>query len=208
MAGKMTPSRELMLRMRQAFLDYGYDGTSMVTLAKAGGFTRRSLYNYFSNKEEVFRATIRFDNRDFIATGLAAGEEARRKDGSALDIITATLDTRYGIPRRLLSRSPHVLELNAETYRHGRDIMIETALEFQAELERLLGELQRQGLLKLNRVASAKQLAQILADSGRALSQALPPIPNDDFTARYRAMCAAVLYGSATESAGRKKRIS
>ncbi len=103
MAGKMTPSRELMLRMRHGFLDYGYDGMSMVTLAKAAGFTRRSLYNYFSNKEEAFRATTRFDNRDFIVAGLSAGEEMRHAGGSVLDIVAATLDARYGVPRRLLA---------------------------------------------------------------------------------------------------------
>ncbi len=195
MAGKLTSSRELMLRMRHAFLDHGYEGLSMVTLAKAGGFTRRSLYNYFSKKEEAFRATIRFDNRDFIAAGLSAGEQARREGGSAIDILTATLDARYGVARRLLSRSPHVLELNAESYRRGRDILIETALEFQAELERLLQGLQHGGDLKLDRAASIKLLAQMLADAGRAISNATPPIAEEDYTARYREMCQVLLFG-------------
>lgn len=206
MSEKMTPSHELMLRVRDAFLAHDYDGMSMVTLARACGFTRRSLYNYFSSKEEAFRAMIRYGNRDHIKDGLAAGAGVRRRGGSALDILAETLDVRYGVTRRLVNNSPHSIELNAEAYRRCRDLMIETALEFQAELERLLLELQRDGLIRLNDDAGAKQVAQMLADSGRAVNQALPPVENEDFSARYRAMCNAVLYGSASIPAARSKR--
>jgi len=206
MSEKMTPSHELMLRVRDAFMAHGYDGMSMVTLAKACGFTRRSLYNYFSNKEEAFRAMIAYGNRDHIRDGLAAGAEVRRRGGSALDVLAEILDVRYGMTRRLVNNSPHSIEMNAEAYRRCRDLMIETALEFQAELERLLLDLQRDGLIRLNGDVSAKQVAQMLADSGRAVNQALPPVENEDFTARYRAMCNAVLYGSASVPAARSKR--
>jgi AcrR family transcriptional regulator len=195
-----------MLRVRHAFLAHGYDGLSMVTLAQACGFTRRSLYNYFSNKEEAFRAVIRFDNVDFVRTGLAAGESVRRSGGDALDIIAGILDTRYGYARRLLNESPHAIELNAEAFRRCRDIMIETALAFQTELERLLIELQHERLLRLNSDITAKQVAQMLADGGRAVNQALPPVASGDFSVRYRAMCNAILYGCATPETGRRKR--
>jgi AcrR family transcriptional regulator len=33
-----------MQRVHQTFLDYGYSGLSMVTMAKACGFTQRALY--------------------------------------------------------------------------------------------------------------------------------------------------------------------
>jgi AcrR family transcriptional regulator len=206
MSGKLIPSHELMLRVRNAFLAFGYDGMSMVSLAKACGFTRRSLYNYFSNKEEAFRASIRYDNRDFVRNGMEAGAEVRRQGGSALDIIAAILDTRYGFTRRLVTTSPHMIELNAEAFRRCRDIMIEAATEFQMQLEELLIALQRDGLIRINRDVTPKQLSQMLADGGRAVNQALPPIESQDFAARYRQMCKAVLYGSATEPPRRKKR--
>jgi AcrR family transcriptional regulator len=206
MSEKMRPSHELMLRVRQAFLAYGYDGMSMVTLAKACGFTRRSLYNYFSNKEEAFRTMIRFDNVDFVRVGMAAGDGVRRNGGSALDIVSEILDSRYGFARRLLNESPHAIEVNAEAFRRCRDIMIDAAIAFQTELEQLLVDLGRDGLLRINPDVSAKEVAQMLADGGRAVNQSLPPIATPDFPARYRAMCRAVLYGSATVSAGRAKR--
>jgi AcrR family transcriptional regulator len=206
MPEKMIPSRELMLRVRDAFMAHGYDGMSMVTLAKACGFTRRSLYNYFSHKEEAFRALNQFGGVDYVRAGMAAGAEVRRNGGSALDIVAEILDVRYGLTRRLLNQSPHAIEMNAEAFRRCRDIMIESAIAFQGELEQLLIELERDGLLRLNRDVTPKQLAQMLADGGRAVNQALPPIATEDFAARYRAMCRAILYGSATALTGHAKR--
>jgi AcrR family transcriptional regulator len=204
MSEKMIPSHELMQRVQDAFMAYGYDAMSMVTLAKACGFTRRSLYNYFSNKEEAFRTLVEVDNRELIRTGMAAGEEVRRKGGSALDIIAEILNIRYGSIRRRVTESPHNIELNAEVFRRCHDLLVETALEFQGGLERLLIALQRDGLLKLHRDVAPKQVAQMLADGGRAVNQALPPVKSEDFAARYRAMCRAVLYGSADALDGRK----
>jgi hypothetical protein len=36
------PGRDLLQRVNQAFLDHGYSGLSMVTMAKACGFTQRA----------------------------------------------------------------------------------------------------------------------------------------------------------------------
>jgi AcrR family transcriptional regulator len=110
MSEKLHPGRDLMHRVRAAFLGYGYDGLSMVTLAKACGFTRRSLYNYFSNKEEAFRAMIRFDGVEFVRNGMEAGAAVRRQGGSALDIVAEIMNVRYGTARRMLLESRHHLE--------------------------------------------------------------------------------------------------
>jgi AcrR family transcriptional regulator len=56
----LKPGPDLMQRVHQTFLDYGYSGLSMVTMAKACGFTQRALYYYFNNKEAAFRAVIRW----------------------------------------------------------------------------------------------------------------------------------------------------
>lgn len=202
MAEKMlTPGPQLMLKVRQAFLDYGYSGLSMVTLARACGFTRRSLYNYFNSKEDAFKTLIAFDNAGFIRNGMKAGEEARRKGGSALDIFTEIMDVRYGFTRRVLNLSPHIVELNAEAFKLCRDSMIQSAIDFQDELEKLLSDMQRAGMLRLTGTFSAKQVAQTLADGGRAVNQSLPPPSSDDLTRRYRQMCEAVLFGCAVPGA-------
>lgn len=192
------PGRDLLRRVSQAFLDYGYSGLSMVALAKACGFTQRALYYYFGNKEEAFRAGIANRNDEVVGLALEAGKAMRAKGGSALDIFAEILDVRYGETRRVLTRSPHTVELNAEAFRRCRDLMIQSAVAFQADLEDLIVDLQNSRVLTLNGRFAAAQIAQALADGGRAVNQSLPPIAAEDFSGRYRQMCEMVLYGCAT----------
>ena len=202
MAKKMiTPGHDLLVRVNQAFLDNGYSGLSMVGLARICGFTQRALYYYFSNKEEAFRAAIKHRNEQAIETALAAGHALRESGGTALDILAEVIDHRYGETRRTLALSPHVVELNAEAFRRCRDIMIQSAIDFQARLEQLIDDLNARKLLAVKGKFNASVIAQALADGGRAVSQALPPIPADEFTARYRRACEISLYGCATPSA-------
>jgi AcrR family transcriptional regulator len=169
----------------------------MVTLAKACGFTQRALYYYFGNKEEAFRAVVAWRHVEDVGLALEAGRSVRAKGGGALDILATILDVRYGETRRRLTHSPHTVELNAEAFKRCRDLMIKSAVAFQADLERLVIDLQAAKLLKLNGAFTPTQIAQALADGGRAVNQSLPPIARDDFAARYRQMCAMVLYGCA-----------
>ncbi|SFL58498.1 transcriptional regulator, TetR family [Bradyrhizobium sp. NFR13] len=198
MAKKMiTPGHDLLLRVNQAFLDHGYAGLSMVGLARECGFTQRALYYYFSNKEEAFRAGVAHRNEVAIAQALEAGKKVRESGGSALDIMATIIDLRYGETRRMLTFSPHTVELNAEAFRRCRDLMIESAIAFQAELEKLIIDFHYSKLLILTGRFTAAQIAQALADGGRAVNQALPPIAANDFSARYRQTCEMILYGCA-----------
>jgi len=192
------PGHDLLQRVNQAFLDYGYTGLSMVMMARACGFTQRALYYYFNNKEDAFRAMINHRNEEAIKLGLEAGTAVRAKGGSALDIIAEIVDVRYGDTRRRVIRSPHTVELNAEAFKRCRDLMIESAVDFQDKLEALIVDLENSRMLKLSGRFTAAQIAQALADGGRAVNQALPPIEAGDFKGRYRRMCEMVLYGCAT----------
>jgi AcrR family transcriptional regulator len=198
------PGPDLLTQVNQAFLDNGYSGLSMVGLAKACGFTQRALYYYFSNKEDAFRAMIAFRQGESVKLGLEAGRTIRAKGGNALDILTRILDVRYGDTRRRVMRSPHTVELNAEAFKRCRDLMIKSAISFQADLENVIADLQASRMLKLNRRFTPAQIAQALADGGRAVNQALPPIAREDYSARYRQICEMVLYGCAAMPKKRK----
>jgi AcrR family transcriptional regulator len=191
------PGPDLLTQVNQAFLDNGYSGLSMVRLAKVCGFTQRALYYYFSNKEEAFRAMIAFRQAESIKLGLEAGRTMLAKGGNALDVLTRILDVRYGDTRRRVIRSPHTVELNAEAFKRCRDLMIKSAIAFQADLENVIADLQASRMLKLNHRFTPAQIAQALADGGRAVNQALPPIASEDYSARYRQICEMVLYGCA-----------
>jgi len=198
------PGPDLLTQVNQAFLDNGYSGLSMVGLAKACGFTQRALYYYFSNKEDAFRAMIAFRQGESVKLGLEAGRTIRAKGGNALDILTRILDVRYGDTRRRVMRSPHTVELNAEAFKRCRDLMIKSAISFQADLENVIADLQASRMLKLNHRFTPAQIAQALADGGRAVNQALPPIAREDYSARYRQICEMVLYGCAAMPKKRK----
>jgi AcrR family transcriptional regulator len=191
------PGPDLLTQVNRAFLDNGYSGLSMVRLAKVCGFTQRALYYYFSNKEEAFRAMIAFRQAESIKLGLEAGRTILAKGGNALDVLTRILDVRYGDTRRRVIRSPHTVELNAEAFKRCRDLMIKSAIAFQTDLENVIADLQASRMLKLNHRFTPAQIAQTLADGGRAVNQALPPIASEDYSARYRQICEMVLYGCA-----------
>ncbi|TWB37596.1 TetR/AcrR family transcriptional regulator [Nitrospirillum pindoramense] len=210
----LKPGTELLTRVRQAFLTYGYSDLTMVDLAEACGFTRRALYHYFRNKEDAFKASTWHENTMLIRAGLEAGGRVRQAGGSALDIITEVMDVRYGYARRVLAKSPHIIDLTAEVLKRCRDQMVEAAAHFQSLLEKLLRELEGEGLLRLAPEFTHAMAAQTLSDGGRAVTQDLSAVPDDMLTTHYRAMCRAVLYGCATlpatlpESSVRSSRAS
>lgn len=203
------PSRpeNLAARLRQAFLDHGYEQVTMSGLAQLCGFSRRALYHHFSNKEEAFRYWLDFYGRVSIAQGLAAGRRVMEAGGSAVDVIVETMNVRYGDARRRLSRSPHALEVNDQAFRRARDIMIGAAVDFQGEVAGLLVELEARRLINLKPGATPEALAQSLCDGARGTNQALPPIPIDDLHLRYRKIIEAILFGAALPPGARRRSV-
>ena len=87
---------QTMALVRQAFVDHGYEALTMSLVAEACGLSRRALYNHFRNKEEVFRAMLRWRNREDFAAGAAAAGEALERGDGPVEVITAFLDARFG----------------------------------------------------------------------------------------------------------------
>jgi AcrR family transcriptional regulator len=195
--------------LRKAFYERGYESLTMGEIADYCGFTRRALYHHFSNKEEAFRFSMRYDNERRIDNGMAAAREMMWTGADAVDILTELLDVRYGETRRLVSTSPFQVELNDHAYRRGRDVMIWAATEFQKQVADLLREMVERKLFTLKPGMTYEELAQIICDGARANNQALPPIPIEQLPSRYRAMTRALLYGtveSAEEGARKRPR--
>ncbi|MGB3026993.1 TetR/AcrR family transcriptional regulator [Paradevosia shaoguanensis] len=192
----MSARERLLKRLRQAFLDHGYEQISMSALAELCGLTRRALYHHFSNKEEAFRFVLRFDNETAIRQGVAAGRVLIEKGATPVDILTEIMDVRYGENRRRLAASPHALEINDQAFRRARDLMIEAAVVFQSQLAEILAELDASGVIRLGSRVGPEALAQLLCDGARGSNQALPPIPLEQLRPRYAAVIEAILFGS------------
>lgn len=197
----MQPSAEMMEYIRDAFHAHGFRGLSMGELAAACGYTRRNLYNYFSNKEDAFRELIRHTNAEQGRRGIEAGRARLEQNASALDVVTEILVVRYASVRRRMSLSPHAVEINAEAFRLCHDIMVRSAKVFANALTNVIVDMQKSGKLQLNAGVSAAQLAQLLGDGVRGVNQSLPSIPSEALPARYRLMCQAILFGGATAAA-------
>ena len=197
MSHRLTPRPELQERLLKAFLDHGYDQLNMVGLAKAVEMTRRSLYNYFTNKEEAFRHVIEHGNAKAVRLGIEAGRAKFSEGADAVEIFTTIINVRYGENRRRLMLSPHAMEINDQAFRRCRDLMVESAISFQAQMADFVVELQDAGLLKLQPGVTPATLAQLIADGARGTNQSLPPIESGDLEGRYRQMVAALLYGVA-----------
>jgi AcrR family transcriptional regulator len=192
-----SPNDHLAERLERAFTDHGYEQLSMVGLAKLCGFTRRALYHHFSSKEEAFRFMLRWRGELNIVAGMAAGRQMLEEGGGAADIITEMMDVRYGETRRKLGLSPHALELNDQAFRRARDIMVEAAIDYQAQLAELLTEMQSMDLLRFKPGNTPQALAQSLCDGARGTNQTLPPIPPDQLKGRYHQIITAILFGGA-----------
>ncbi len=202
---KLQPSPAMLLRMEQALFAHGYADLTMEQFAEACKFSRRALYFYFSNKQEVFRAVVRFRNELGLTTGFAAGRQLWSEGGNALDILAEIINIRYGDLRRIAHTSPHLVELNSEVFRRCNDIVRDVAIYFENELAKLILELQRDGLLHLRPDVTAEQLGQALANGARGVNQRLPAVAPEELENRYRDMCRLILYGGAEMPATRPR---
>jgi AcrR family transcriptional regulator len=207
MAGKkLQPSQDLLLQIEATFLAHGYKALTMEELAEACNFTRRALYFYFSSKAEAFRAIVLFRTEVAHSTGFAAGRKRWSDGGSALDILADIINIRYGDTRRLANASRHVVELNAEVFTRCIDIVRDVALLFEADLAKLILELQSAGMMQLRPDVTAEQLSEALANGARGVNQRLPAVAPQYLASRYRDMCRFVLYGCADmPTAGSRK---
>lgn len=75
---------DILARVREAFVEKGFDGASMQWLAKAAGMSAGNFYRYFPSKAAIIAALIARDmhavHQDFVALGQAEDPLARLRD--------------------------------------------------------------------------------------------------------------------------------
>ncbi|BEV12688.1 TetR/AcrR family transcriptional regulator; helix-turn-helix transcriptional regulator [Asticcacaulis sp. DW145] len=191
----MTPGPELLNRVQTAFLSRGFQKLTMEALAEACGFTRRTLYNYFENKDAAFRAMFRQHNLELMHRAFEVARREQAAGAEVLDVFTALIDIRYGDTWRLIQPSPHALEIKGTVFRICTDIMIELATVFQSDLAAFIDTLTQAGALRLKGDYSAAELAQMLADAARGVNAVYPLLPLEHLTGQYRRITRAILYG-------------
>lgn len=128
-----------------AFLQHGYEGTTLdMIIAQAGG-SRRSLYDYFGDKQGLFGAVIRYHTdklveevRSIDVIGMSAREGLTLL---AKNFVFALLEpVNLELYRLLITQAPAFPQLSRSAYQAGPALLL-------SELEKYLDHLQRQGQL-------------------------------------------------------------
>ena len=197
----LQPSPELTAKINLAFLHYGYESMTMVSLAKACEFSRPALYQYFRSKEQAFRFSTRSVNMIAIDGAFALGEHLQRKGRPPLEVFAEIAFSRYALMRGQGLLSPHHVELDAAAARKCRDVLIEVSLAFRDRLAELLAKQFVAGLLVPRERFTLIEIAQALADGARGVDQSLPLPGPDELQGQHRLMAGAVLYGCTTDRA-------
>jgi AcrR family transcriptional regulator len=186
---------KILQRVRTIFISRGYHAPTMTDMADTFGLTRRALYHHFHSKLELFRAMLVLGNIEARERADWTAQKALAQDESALDIVAAWLDSRFGNTRRALGHTPYGEELNHVAYSLCNDIMIEVSYDTNTRLTALLDELCRRGKLTIKPERSTKELAQIIGDGARGVNQERPPVPAGEIASRYRRIAEAIMYG-------------
>jgi AcrR family transcriptional regulator len=130
------------------FSRYGYRRTSMDLLAAEASVAKPTVYAYFADKEEVFRAVVAHVCEDI----LARAEVASRGDGPLEARLAAVLDAKFTFLFELVHRSPHAKELLASNDELAGDEVERTDRAFHRLLTRMLDEAIARGEIDPRRV--------------------------------------------------------
>ncbi|AOW48795.1 TetR/AcrR family transcriptional regulator [Acetobacter ascendens] len=113
------------------FAEHGYEGASMSAIAREAGVSKGTLYNYFTNKADLFGAFVEKCCREKLPPALAPVQ----KEASPKETLTAvaramvqliTQPESLMLYRMIVSEAPHFPQLATIFWSHGPRIAIET----------------------------------------------------------------------------------
>ncbi|RJF80635.1 TetR/AcrR family transcriptional regulator [Oleomonas cavernae] len=107
---------------KRLFLERGYAGTSMDAVAAAAPVSKRTLYQYFPGKEELFGAVIDSVWSGLGSTAIPAGEDPRAVLRGFVERLIAHWEHPDVIPllRLIMAEAPRAPELSAAYYARGK----------------------------------------------------------------------------------------
>ncbi len=192
--------RERIVRSaRDLFLDVGYGGTTMDAVAARCGVSKRTLYQLFPAKTDLFRIMVADHRRSMLALPRPDGEDLPLLEALAaifrLDIDEIDNRDRLAFVRLVLADSDRFSEI-------GELIEQEGAEPARRLLEAWLSDQQAKGVL---RGFPAEALARMLMDM--VFSVLIKRFPGDrlltvEDRARHARLCLAVFLEGAAAKAG------
>jgi AcrR family transcriptional regulator len=127
------------------FAEKGYAGTSMRDIAEAARTTKPMIYYYFTNKEGLYKSTL----RDLLQQFADAIDQATRPEGDPCEKLRGFSDAYL---RYFESQEPHIAFVVREVFGLGADIMHEFGRNLderiRARLKRVLEDGVHHGIFR------------------------------------------------------------
>jgi AcrR family transcriptional regulator len=116
------------------FSRYGYRHTSIELLAQEAGVAKPTLYAYFTDKDDIFRAVCRH-----VLEGIVTrAAEALSRKGALQERLSAALGAKFVMLFELVHRSPHATELLDSQSQLCADIVASCDRQYRQQLEQAL----------------------------------------------------------------------
>ena len=140
-AGESEPKRQQILTGASAvFAEHGYEGASMSAIARQAAVSKGTLYNYFTNKADLFAAFVEQCCREKLPVALAPVQE----DSPPRETLTAvaramvrliTQPDSLMLYRIIVSEAPRFPQLGAVFWENGPRVAIATLANWIREQE-------------------------------------------------------------------------
>ena len=120
------------------FAEHGYEGASMSAIARKAGVSKGTLYNYFTNKADLFTAYVEQRCREKLPPILASIKHGRTPRetltlmaGGIIQLITQP--ESLVLYRIIVSEAPHFPQLAVSFWQHGPRLALATLSQWIAE---------------------------------------------------------------------------
>jgi AcrR family transcriptional regulator len=172
----MSPSASISERRRDqivegaatVFLQYGYRQSTLDEIARQAEVSRPALYQYFTDKADIFREVVRRLN----AEALDKARSQLASNEPLADRIAGALREKYAPVIEQVGRSPHSTELFDRNARIAGDLAQDAHAQLEKAIQSELRKAQDLGLIDLkNRSLSALAAARLFDTATQGLVQ-------------------------------------
>lgn len=136
MAVQQSTRTAILQAARDAFLEYGYQGTSMDKVAKLADTARTTVYNQFTSKETLFQETVKFVWLDFPAISITQDETALNDVETGLTLLGRSVaefwapETAVAFMRMVISEGPRFPGLAERFFEAGKAPALNAVAEY------------------------------------------------------------------------------
>ncbi|MCY2990168.1 MAG: TetR/AcrR family transcriptional regulator [Planctomycetota bacterium] len=128
-------ARQVLAGAKAAFLELGYEGTSVDELARRAGISKATLYSHFVDKEAVFRAFINAECQEQVArmftiepSGETPAEVLLRVASSYIECLVSPFAMDFF--RLVVAECQRFSDIGREFFDSGPDIAIRRLAQF------------------------------------------------------------------------------